>query len=105
MTEHLPPPGPERDALVATMIMGWREQTERWRWVDRPPHWSTDDHAALDLLMEMRQQGWWAEVVIAARYGVSFTRHHEVLIRGGETTNTFADAVSAAALRASWAER
>ncbi len=67
MTEQIPPPGPERDARVAEVVMGWKASRVRlgtsgevmYAWWDGTrqrtalPAYSTDPHCALDVLLEM----------------------------------------------------
>jgi len=72
----MPPPGPERDALIATLIMGWRRGPEichgKQCFIDSGPlhHWpellgfSTDPHAATDVRHQMRELGWRVQVTL-----------------------------------------
>ena len=134
MTERtMPPCGHGRDALVAELVFGMpgcnlddhadfqrhshrpgsAQQHGWWRdkWEDNLFHkpWSTDNHAALDLLMEMQRRGYrfvihwmnqpWTVSVWSPLFRSSMATGEEL---NGET---FPDAVSAAVIRAIWAEQ
>ena len=117
MSEQIPEPGRERDALVAERVMGWR----RWQPVNQPPDnrfnlwvydngqltgnlpaWSTDDAAALDVLKAMEARGWGWEIngsPVAKAYA-AFWLIEEPAISAGEFGESIADAITAAALSA-----
>ena len=128
MTERtMPPCGRERDALVAELVFGWvraaskcQIDSAKWCWVSMEgpdiasEHrqllpWSTDNHAALDALMAMQRQGYrfvihwmnqpWTVSVWSPLFRSSMATGEEL---NGET---FPDAVSAAIIRAKWAEQ
>ena len=122
MTERtMPPIGEERDALVAELVFGWLkcdtcgDETCYWQedygYRKSLTACSTDNHAALDALMGIQRQGWDVSLTLVAigmpgRYaGKSNVILRKEGMYGGEIADTLADAVSAAVIRAKWAEQ
>lgn len=118
MTDReMPPPGPARDGLVAEWVMGYtlhadgywetRDTGEFYR--ELPYEWSTDNHAATDVLLEMQRQGW------LTTYELDDAGGHTLWLRKPQydwrakyrltkgEDSTFPDAITAGALRAAWA--
>ncbi len=116
----LPPPGSERDALVARHVMGWSYGametvdrgvkfwfvgSERAEYADRIvrelPCWSTRDGAVLKVVEAMRERGYFwtagASAVGTHWCRIAHGRHKQGVVVHAPTLS---DAITAAALRA-----